>query len=64
MRITKHAQQRGRQRMGVDMRKFSRMLESRGLELPREGKVRTDMGTLVIKDGAVITVLSPEMATA
>ena len=62
MRITKHGQDRGMERMGVDMAKFARLLAAQGLTLP-DGNHQTEMGTLVVKDGAVVTVLGPEMVT-
>jgi len=61
MRITRHGQDRGMERMGVDMSKFTRLLAAQGLTLP-DGNHQTEMGTLVVKDGAVVTVLSPDMA--
>ena len=48
--------------MGIDLGKFARLLAAQGLTLP-DGTHQTEMGTLVVKDGAVITVLSPEMIT-
>ena len=63
MRINKHAQDRASERMGVDLGKFAALLRSQGLELPRDGKLETPMGTLIIQDGALVTVLGPEMVT-
>ena len=64
MRVTRHGQDRAQERMGVDMRRFAALLRSQGLELPRDGKLETSMGTLIIEDGALVTVLSPDMVTA
>ena len=63
MRMTKHAQDRGSERMGVDMGKFARLLTAQGLTLP-DGNHQTEYGTLVVKDGALITVLGPDMVAA
>ena len=60
MRITKHAQDRASERMGVNLDRFARLLAARGLTLP-DGTHQTEMGTLVIKDGTVVTALSPDM---
>ena len=62
MRITRHGQERAQERMGVDMGKFARLLAAQGLTLP-DGNHQTEMGTLVVKDGAVVTVLSADMVT-
>ena len=62
MRITRHGQERAQDRMGVDLGKFARLVAAQGLTLP-DGTHRTEMGTLVVKDGAVVTVLGPEMVT-
>ena len=62
MRITRHGQERAQERMGVDLGKFARLLAAQGLTLP-DGNHRTEYGTLVVKNGAVVTVLGPEMVT-
>ena len=63
MRITKHGQDRGSERMGVDTSKFARLLAMRSLTLP-EGNHQTDYGVLVVKDGALVSVLGPDMVSA
>jgi hypothetical protein len=60
MRITRHGQDRAMERLGVDMNKFAHLLAAQGLTLP-DGNHRTEMGTLVVKDGALVTVLAPDM---
>ena len=62
MHVTKHAQARGVERMGVDMQKFARLLRSQGLVLPRDGKIKTGMGTLVVQGGRLVTVLAEGMS--
>lgn len=61
MRITRHAQVRGQERMGVDMEKFARLVKKQGLKLPQDGNIKTEFGTLIVKDGALITVLEKGM---
>ena len=60
VRVTQHAQQQGRERMGVDMYKFAALAAAQGLALP-DGTYQTEQGTVVVQGGAVRTVLTPDM---
>ena len=61
MKVTRHAQVRGQERMGVDMIKFARLLRSQGLKLPQDGNIKTEFGTLIVQNGALVTVLEKGM---
>lgn len=62
--ISKHAQNRAQQRAGIDLAKFERLVRAQGLKLPRNGKIKTEFGILIVQDGVVVTFLDPRMATA
>jgi hypothetical protein len=59
--ITRHAAQQAQRRAGLDLYKFVRLLKSRGLSLPKSGTIRTELCTLIIQGGNIVTVLGPEM---
>lgn len=62
--ITRHAQQRAQERGGIDLAKFEQIVKAQGLSLPKNGKIRTEYGTLIIQDGVVVTFLDASMVTA
>jgi len=63
MRVTKHAQARGRERMGVNMGKLSQEMHRRQLVLPDGKHHIPGWGWLIVQDGALITVLGDQMVT-
>ena len=63
MDVTRHGQRRGLERCGIDMGKFAALMQQQGLALS-DGTHRTPYGTLIVKDGKLVTVLSAEMVTA
>jgi len=61
MVVTDHAQEQAKARLGVDARRLAELMRRRELDL-HDGVYETDMGTLVVRMGVLITVLAPEMA--
>lgn len=61
MRVTRHASSRARSRAGIDLGKAVWLMQQQGLHLG-DGEHRTEFGTLIIRQGVVVTFLEPEMA--
>ena len=61
MRIRHHAKTNAKERMGIDLMRFNALMAARRLTLP-DGEHQTEFGTLVVRDGTIITALGPEMS--
>lgn len=61
MRYTRHAASRLAERAGIDARKLVSLMQARKLTLA-DGECVTEEGTLVVRQGCIVTFLEPEMA--
>ena len=62
MKVSRHAYVRGRQRCGVNLYRLASLMKAKGLSLPRNGSVEAPgFGTLIVKDGNIVTVLDEGM---
>ena len=63
MNVSRHAYERGKQRCGVNLYRLATLMKARGLSLPHNGSVEAPgFGTLILKDGNIVTVLDEGMA--